>query len=71
MSGEYGIKLWNRSFRGCCGENFDFRVSTVFINHDNQYSPVGNGPTKSTATLVQAFSGGGEGFSGSGGEDVP
>ena len=36
-----------------------------------RYSPVGNGPTKSTAILIQAFSGSGEGCSGSGGGNIP
>ena len=37
----------------------------------SRYSPVGNGPTKSTATLVHAFSGSGDGCRDSGGGNVP
>ncbi len=36
LSREYGIKLRNCGFRRCGGENFDFWVLTVFVNHDYQ-----------------------------------
>ena len=70
MSGENGIKLWDRGFPGRGGENLDFGYRLYSSITFSRYSPVGNDPTRSTATLIHVFSLSGDGSRGSGGGNV-